>query len=456
MTSASGSGNIWREQFNPQPIHIPRPLYYDFLPCAEVVLRPVYDEFAVETDAIFQEAIGRAFQRVKAIVARIQPSTIQISLRQLVEQIPSILSGSQSVLRVFIGWRLVKTIPVDRALISSCRTIQRILLERLLLFEDLQSILKGDEVDTWTETFDNSAHTLVRIFRKGAKLYTLIKLVQASAGNSNKVVVFVRNIPVCENVARAIAEEGILTEFIHGNINETDRKLKLENFRNGKSCVLVVTRQLFGRGFDIPQADIAIFYSPKESERIMWQEMLRVRGTIKFPKKAFVLYYAWTSETDKMLRLLRGILRTNAIWVDNCLRWTYAEVETNESERETSAPKYTQKQNDRERSSITSAFLGSVLNNFQAFMKLHADQIAKTLIELAENVGFLQTWPHELVRLLISELGVTIESLAASGTVDNQDRIKKVLAKVFHPDKHPSALGVEKQFWHELFIGLKI
>ena len=61
----------------------------------------------------------------------------------------------------------------------------------------------------------------------------------------------------------------------------------------------MVTRRLGGRGFDLPKARYAIFYSPKEDAEVMWQETLRIRSLKRSPKTAYVLYYANTAEENK-------------------------------------------------------------------------------------------------------------------------------------------------------------
>ncbi len=64
-----------------------------------------------------------------------------------------------------------------------------------------------------------------------------------------------------------------------------------------------MTRQLFGRGFDLPEADSAIFFSPKMDERTMWQEALRIRSRVSQTKDVFICYFAWTTESAKWAAL---------------------------------------------------------------------------------------------------------------------------------------------------------
>ena len=58
-----------------------------------------------------------------------------------------------------------------------------------------------------------------------------------------------------------------------------------------------------GLGFDIPEGKHAMFYSPKEEEHIMWQEVLRIRSMRRDMKKVYVLFYENTAEEAKKARL---------------------------------------------------------------------------------------------------------------------------------------------------------
>lgn len=445
---------IWREYFDPKIVQVPVDLYKAYLPRVDVVPWPVYDDNVLEIDLRFQRIIGDAFGRIAAIVARVPPQSVSISMRQLIDQIPSIMSGSQDALRVVAHGRVVKTVRVNSALLEHCTAIQRALLERLLLFEDMQAVLPVEEVDGWADMAFPGGEDLRHVYKGGAKASAVLHLLRIAMRDGQRTVVFVRNIPVCEALSRLLTAEHIPAQFIHGDLDEQVRENRIYAFKRGDIPILLATRQLFGRGFDIPEADQAIFYSPKESERVMWQEMLRIRGTIRKPKKVYVLFYAWTAEARKLVRLAQGMMRTNASWLGDRFRWTYNEVE--ETGGQQKIPAGTSKiATDAERSSVTGKFISEVLHRVSGLLRKRLPEIDGAFEEAAERIGLFRVWPRELVRVLLLELSATIERLATSQKTGG-DAIKRELAKVLHPDKHPSAFGIEKQFWHELFVALEM
>jgi hypothetical protein len=86
---------------------------------------------------------------------------------------------------------------------------------------------------------------------------------------------------------------------------------------------------------------------------------------------------------------------------------------------------------------------------------LNTSQINKAVDDIAQQVGFVRLWPNELIRVLIFDLAATIKQTPPSREITTK-MIKREFAKVLHPDKHPNAVGTEKQFWQELFVALEI
>jgi hypothetical protein len=168
----------------------------------------------------------------------------------------------------------------------------------------------------------------------------------------------------------------------------------------------------------------------------------------------YVLFYAWTAEASKMVRLLQGMLRTNASWIGDRFRWTYSEVE-DVRDRDTTTARGQRSSTGDDRSSITKEFVTTIVNRIGSLLKQKTSQINKALDEIAQQIGFLRVWPNELVRTLLFEVAATIECLPPVREITTK-AIKREFAKVLHPDKHPNAVGIEKQFWHELFIALEI
>lgn len=459
MTRAKSFDTIWRENFDPVVVDIPREEYRDFLPVVRVIPFSVFDPQVLSADERLTADFAQAIQSIASVAKSFPPRGVSIPTLQLVRQIPEILSRRATVLRVFAGRKVLKEIPVSAALIEECRKLQRVMLERLLLFEDLEGTLPLSEVDRWAEASREGLRSLAHAFVKRAKLPALVALLKADPGK--QTVVFVRNIPVCRGIYEHLEGQGFRVSFAHGEAPEQERLRAVEAFKRRQTQVLVVTRQLFGRGFDLPEADQAIFYSPKDSHHTMWQEMLRIRSTYRKLKYSFVLFYAWTAEAKKMNRLLERILRTGGRLQDFYVRWSFSQSEDDVPEEEASGPDQEGAAEFETKASAstggdtapeaTRAFVAHVLRSIGEFLRKSRDQVLELLHAAAEKSGFLKAWPRELLEILFRDLSATFEG----ASLEDPKKAKRFLAHVFHPDKHPTAVAEEKRFWHELFIALE-
>jgi len=451
MSRADPFDTIWRETLNPKLVQIPSCLYAEYMPRVDVYPLAVHDPAVIAIDAKFQESIGKAFGIVNSIVESVKPVGIGIPMRHLIDQIPFVLSGQQLTLSVYRYRRLLKTVPVGRVMLEQCKVIQSILLERLLLFEDMGGVAPRGVEEEWTGPTHGAQVRLSHVFRRGGKADALLDLCEVLVEEAGKVVVFVRNVLVCEAICDLLLESGRRAAFVHGRVEERERAVRLGRFRHGDIEVLVASRQLYGRGFDLPQATASVFYSPKDSARTMWQEVLRIRGTVRNPKPAYILFYAWTAEASKFWRLIQGMLRTNAEWKGFWFRWVYSEPSVFEGKRRdrTDATLRTPKKRDRE--SSTASFVDALMQSIDAFRREKKEVVVRALGEIADRTGFADVWPSSLVKSLLFQLGEAIAYLSRQDVVKER-KIKKELSKVLHPDMHPTAKGEEKKFWHELFV----
>lgn len=449
---------IWRERFRPQQVPIPPEQYRDYEPQVDVIPVPVYDGAIIALDERFQTAISASFGVINGIVVKHPPEGIKVPMAELVRQLPGLLSGAERAIKVFAGYgRLIKLVPVTGHLRDECAKIQRLILERLLVFEDLEGVFNPEDVDQWADAQRVTSKTPQHYFRKGEKVRALLKLLEES--RSEKVVVFVRNIPTCEGLCTLLLENGLRATFVHGEI-PNERQQRLDQFKSGEARVLVVTRQLFGRGFDLPQADKAIFYSPKDSERTMWQEVLRIRGTVRKRKDVFVLFYALTAEESKLLRLLRRMIRTGARQMRDRYRWKYFE-ESPPTERTRAKGSDEEQRRGRGEPEVldlavaTRTFIVNLIVRFGQIDAEKPDGIARFLNDISRQAGFNQVWPKKFVADFFAVLSDAILKLLARKNVSRKI-VKNELAKVLHPDKHASAVGEEQRFWHELSVQLNI
>ena len=73
------------------------------------------------------------------------------------------------------------------------------------------------------------------------------------------MLVFARTQVRVERVVKAMERVGIHSEALHGGVEQADRFQILNNFRDGKTLVLITT-DVAARGIDIPNVDYVINY----------------------------------------------------------------------------------------------------------------------------------------------------------------------------------------------------
>jgi superfamily II DNA/RNA helicase len=198
------------------------------------------------------------------------------------------------------GGSLKTEVKVTPPLGASLAAIQRALSRRLLLFEEMSAVKSEDVL--WAETTsdytdDRPGHT----FTPGNKAAFVSNLAQTIIARGNRVALFVRYRLGAEGLCELLQARGFSSNYLHSGCQS--HATVLNQFRTGPPSALVVTRQLFGRGFDLPEADSAIFFSPKRDERTMWQEALRIRSRVGNRKDVYIFYFAWTTEAAKWANL---------------------------------------------------------------------------------------------------------------------------------------------------------
>lgn len=97
----------------------------------------------------------------------------------------------------------------------------------------------------------------------------------------SKILVFVRTKVRAERVSKAMERVGINASTIHGDKDQKDRLIALEEFRTGKVKVLIAS-DVTARGIDIPMVDYVINYDlPEKAENYVHRVGRTGRGTQK-------------------------------------------------------------------------------------------------------------------------------------------------------------------------------
>jgi ERCC4-related helicase len=124
-----------------------------------------------------------------------------------------------------------------------------------------------------------------------------------AAQGARRGVLFFRFRRLLDVFMKLLKAKGIDCCFVHGMRSTKQNDLALREFRSGNAQLLLITRDTGKRGLDLPEADYAVFYSPKSREDVTWQEVSRIRSTTSNKKDTYILNYAETAESDKADRM---------------------------------------------------------------------------------------------------------------------------------------------------------
>jgi|GEM_PF-5820646 len=252
-----------------------------YLPALNVHFCSSLDPRVTDEDGRITDTISKALKEAEKQLSEQARADVELDLSKLLPILASIVAGKKRVVR-FSGLNLV----ITSAVRDQFAKIQGQLHERLKLFEDASGV-----VDVGTSV-------------KAEALTCLIQKRGSDLG-----LVMMRYIDPGEAIRQRLVSCGVECRMVHGQLDPETRSSYLDSLIGDEEGVLVLTRNLGGRGFDFPQANYAIFYSPKEDESVMWQEMLRIRSCRRNVKDVYVLYYTGTTERDKAQALYEQIVQ---------------------------------------------------------------------------------------------------------------------------------------------------
>jgi superfamily II DNA or RNA helicase len=313
---------IWEKLYSPKLINIPR----EYIPLARVTPIGIEDARVFLEDCKIRAEIGKKANIVLTEV--LSRAGQKITIPYLIPRIDAILRSKQIVLpdgrHLTLGAESIK----------ACREVKNLKFYRLCIFEDLSrsSLDYSEDVDFPSDWSNHLS------FSSAAKVEALASLLKYELHESHRIVVFIRYVNTVIGVAQALTKLGIENKYVFGDQGSQERETVLRSFKSGEISVLIASRELFGRGFDLPEADVAIFYSPKDNVRTIWQEFLRIRGTTGNPKHIYLMFYLWTAEMNKMERLLHSMWQRGCNQAGEGQWWDYFWDYTEESREGESEP----------------------------------------------------------------------------------------------------------------------
>ncbi len=127
----------------------------------------------------------------------------------------------------------------------------------------------------------------------------------------SKILVFVRTKVRAERVMKALERVRLLSQTIHGDKDQNQRNLVMDQFTSGENKVLIAT-DVSARGIDIPDVDIVINYDiPEETENYVH----RVGRTGRGQKKGVAIAFCSPEEKERLVAI-EGFLNKEIVQLD--------------------------------------------------------------------------------------------------------------------------------------------
>ena len=146
---------------------------------------------------------------------------------------------------------IVDATPADRQTLLFSATIDQSIQKNLGSLLNDPAIV---EIARNGETAKNVAQYMMPI--QNFKKPELLQAVLEEKG-SDRIIVFARTKNRTEDCAEALCDAGYRAESIHSDKSQSQRKRALDNFRRGRTSILVAT-DVLARGIDVPDVDHVI------------------------------------------------------------------------------------------------------------------------------------------------------------------------------------------------------
>ena len=153
----------------------------------------------------------------------------------------------------------------------------------------VRNLLPPDEV-----TLDGIKQYYVELEREDWKLPALLDLYQQIA--VNQALIYVNKRQKAEWLAKQLAAQGFTLEYIHGEMEVSERKKRMEDFRSGAVRVLIST-DLLARGIDVQQVSLVVNYEmPIQRENYVH----RIGRSGRYGKKGVAINLVYGDEINTM------------------------------------------------------------------------------------------------------------------------------------------------------------
>lgn len=296
----------WFSRLKLSVLTVPEDLIGDHAAFARIVVQGVDDARASMLDKDLSLIILDTLRLIREAATGEFLEDPELDADSLIRQGSFVLLGRRH--HIYLGPPLRRRIPADDQIRAYLGRLLKASSNRLALYEGRLEAVSMETYERYVRDPVTLEHQKINCvknieYQRGVspsrKLATLVEIVKTKLYGTRGLVL-VRNTDVNAFVTSRLRLEGLQVARMVGEMSDDERRRELREFENERCDTLVVNRGLGGRGFDLPKAQYAVFMSPKRSEETMWQELLRIRSTLRNPKEAVVLYYSESKEAEKM------------------------------------------------------------------------------------------------------------------------------------------------------------
>ncbi|CAG8575706.1 1365_t:CDS:10 [Acaulospora colombiana] len=209
------------------------------------------------------------------------------------------------------------------------------LQEPTLVRLDVDTKISSDlEMAFFSVKQDEKEAALLYILHEVIKVPIITKSASEIAGNASnndssrtgeqssalhQTIIFVSTKHHVEYIAQLLSLYGYQTSYIYGSLDQTARKIKINNFRCGRTNILVVT-DIAARGIDIPVLENVVNYDFVDSSKIF---VHRVGRTARAGRRGFAYSLVTSEELPYLLDLQLFLGRRLLIGSSNTLTPDY-------------------------------------------------------------------------------------------------------------------------------------
>lgn len=220
----------------------------------------------------------------------VSPATIRVLVLDEADQMLEDRFRDQVHCILSVGWPTHTQV----ALLSATMIAEVAAVAKTLLRDPVEILLPPDDI-----TLDGIKQWYIEIEREDMKLETLCDLYEHM--NIQQAMIFVNTRMRAEQLAEAMRRRGFDLDYIHGEMDVSERRRRMTAFRGGSVRVLIST-DLLARGIDVQQIDRVFNYElPVQRENYIH----RIGRSGRYGKKGAAINLV----TERELRMQKDIER---------------------------------------------------------------------------------------------------------------------------------------------------